>query len=583
MRLCPRTAEDMGGATFGQYQDDLVLPMSKACVAPTGRYRCVGPSCVGGCEVEQSAESCTACCGGEVEPAMARCLFPFLDYKGAKHYTCIEGTDRNGTTGHYCPTAVDADLKMTKGSWCMSACKQVNYVSAPAEICGEMQCAAAGSAPRAATVEIGTDGFDGDSGFYFGARYRLVLFAAADALHASVALRTTSGKQLWRGTFNRSACRAPERRRLHAAAAAGEEDEDEAAAAAAAAAAVEQDGEGKVEGEGAGLEGSLLRGLARRARRRLLVRRDNWWVQMTVRNMTGFRRREGPEARWNGASVRTLAAAEGSGGLVRCAEEVVPAGTLVALQGGCDQPSGLTRLARQMLRAELGESFVLQRQDFPLYLTLLDADASDRGEQTSPPELYFSLYTEELNVARRLGLWLGVPLAFLLLSCCCCCCCCCLCGKSKRPADKAEGDDHQLADDSRLLDISAISGDDTSAQPPESAAPLPLSTPLEIPPTDPFGTPLGQSPPPQRASSRCSSSGTRALRRARSATNHSRTKQRSADGGAHPAQPAGSERYVTRAHEEDYPSDNSPSPALPLGAYRINEAGQAVRDPPYLL
>ena len=70
---------------------------------------------------------------------------------------------------------------------------------------------------------------------------------------------------------------------------------------------------------------------------------------------------------------------EEGGGLVRCAEAVVPAGTLVALQGGCDQPSGLTRLARQMLRAELGESFVLQRQDFPLYLTLLDADASDRG------------------------------------------------------------------------------------------------------------------------------------------------------------------------------------------------------------
>ena len=48
MRLCPRTVEDMGGATFGAYKDDLVLPMSKACVAPTGRHRCVGPSCVGG-------------------------------------------------------------------------------------------------------------------------------------------------------------------------------------------------------------------------------------------------------------------------------------------------------------------------------------------------------------------------------------------------------------------------------------------------------------------------------------------------------------------------------------------------------
>jgi hypothetical protein len=443
----------------------------------------------------------------------------------------------------------------------------VSYVSAPAEICGEMQCAAAGSAPRAAAVEIGTDGFDGDSGFYFGARYGLVLFAAADALHASVALRTASGKQLWRGTFNRSACRAPEsRRRLHAAAAAGEEDEDEATVAA-----VEQEGVGEGEEDGAELEGLLLRRLAQRARRRLLVRRDNWWVQMTVRNMTGFRMREGPEARWNGATVRTLAPAEASGGLVRCAEEVVPAGTLVALQGGCDQPSGLTRLARQMLRAELGDSFVLQRQDLPLHLTLLDANASDRGEQTSPPELYFSLYTEELNVPRRLGLWLGVPLAFLLVTCCCCCCCCLLCGASKQSTDEAEGGEHQLVDDSRLLDISAIPGDDISAQPPKSTPPQPLNErPLESAPSDPFGTPLGQSPPPQRASSRCSSSGTRALRRARSATHHSTSKQRS-------------ERYITEAHQEDYPSDYSPSPSVPLGSYRINEAGQAVPDhcPPY--
>ena len=453
-----------------------------------------------------------------------------------------------------------------------------------------MQCAAAGSAPRAAAVEIRTDGFDGDSGFYFGARYGLVLFAAADALHASVALRTASGKQLWRGTFNRSACSAPERRRLHAAAAAGEEDEDEAAAAAAA---VEQEGKGGGEGDGAELEGLLLRGLARRARRRLLVRRDNWWVQMTARNMTGFRKREGSEARWNGATVRTLAAAEAGGGPVRCAEEVVPAGTLVALQGGCDQPSGPTRLTRQMLRAELGDSFVLRRQDFPLHLTLLDANASDRGEQTSPPELYFSLYTEELNVPRRIGLWLGVPLAFLLVTCCCCCCCCCLCGKSKRPADNTEGADNQLADESRLLDISAISGDDISDQPPKSTPLQRLDKRLpESAPSDPFGTPLGQSPPPQRASSRCSSSGTRALRRARSATHHSPTKQRSAmqggaraEGGARPARPAGSERYITATHDEDYPSDNSPSPSEPLGSYRINEAGQAVPDhnPPYLL
>ena len=56
-----------------------------------------------------------------------------------------------------------------------------------------------------------------------------------------------------------------------------------------------------------------------------------------------------------------------------------------------------------------------------------------------------------------------------------------------------------------------------------------------------------------------------------------------AEEGADPARPAGSERYITAAHDADYPSDNSPSPAVPLGSYRINEAGQAVRDhsPPY--
>jgi hypothetical protein len=174
-------------------------------------------------------------------------------------------------------------------------------------------------------------------------------------------------------------------------------------------------------------------------------------------------------------------------------------------------------------------------------------------------------------VPRRLGLWLGVPLAFLLVTCCCCCCCCLLCGASKQSADEAEGGEHQLVDDSRLLDISAIPGDDISAQPPKSTPPQPLNErPLESAPSDPFGTPLGQSPPPQRASSRCSSSGTRALRRARSATHHSTSKQRS-------------ERYITEAHQEDYPSDYSPSPSVPLGSYRINEAGQAVPDhcPPY--
>ena len=112
MRLCPRTAAG-GDATFGQYTP-LALPMSKACVAPTGQSRCVGPSCVGGCEVEQSAESCTACCGGEALPAQARCVFPFY-FRSQWHHTCLADVGADGAAIHWCPTAVDTDGKPLAG------------------------------------------------------------------------------------------------------------------------------------------------------------------------------------------------------------------------------------------------------------------------------------------------------------------------------------------------------------------------------------------------------------------------------------------------------------------------------------
>ena len=112
MRLCPRTAAG-GDTTFGQYTP-LALPMSKACVAPTGQSRCVGPSCVGGCEVEQSAESCTACCGGEALPAQARCVFPFY-FRSQWHHTCLADVGADGAAIHWCPTAVDTDGKPLAG------------------------------------------------------------------------------------------------------------------------------------------------------------------------------------------------------------------------------------------------------------------------------------------------------------------------------------------------------------------------------------------------------------------------------------------------------------------------------------
>ena len=113
----------------------------------------------------------------------------------------------DGAAVRWCPTAVDAGGKPAagKGSQCTAACRQADYVSSAAEICGEMQCAAAGSAPSAAVVEIRTDGFDGDAGFYFGASYRLVLFAAADAMHASAALQHRQSARL-RGAPARPLC-----------------------------------------------------------------------------------------------------------------------------------------------------------------------------------------------------------------------------------------------------------------------------------------------------------------------------------------------------------------------------------------
>ena len=41
-------------------------------------------------------------------------------------------------------------------------------------------------------IEVRTGGFDGDAGFFFGARYKLVAFVGADYLDASIALRTAS-------------------------------------------------------------------------------------------------------------------------------------------------------------------------------------------------------------------------------------------------------------------------------------------------------------------------------------------------------------------------------------------------------
>ena len=430
VRLCPRYAG--GGVPSYAQLSPLTLPAEDGCRAATGVKRCVGRACVGDCEFKTSALECSACCGGVLEDEFAPCAFPFF-FDRTWHRTCLAAED--GSSIHWCPTALSADGRPNggKGGQCMGSCQQADWVAAPAPICGETQCSAGSNAPQPISFEVRADGFDGEAGFYFGAEYRLVLFAAADAMHLSGSLRTQGGTQLWRGSFERSMCRTPGAQRRRAQ----EEPADSAAG-----------GEQVVVAEA---ESQAEEGLGRLARRRLLVRRDSWWIQLLDHNMTGYRRREGPPARWNGVEPRRIVKASEAGGPVQCAEEVVRANTLVAVQGGCDATSGLQRLPRPMLRAELGPKFVLQQNDFPLYLTVIAANASDRGEPDDPPQLYFSFYTEELDVGQRFGMWVGVPLSFLLLSCCLCCCCCLCCSPAK-PNEEELSDKSLLAVEAQPLE-----------------------------------------------------------------------------------------------------------------------------------
>ena len=472
VRLCPRRANKVGvGTTFDQLSA-LPLPSSYTCRAATNALQCYGPACFGDCVGLTDPQQCTDCCGGTVGDALQPCRFPFY-FQRTWHSTCLAG---DGGSIHWCPTALGSDgrpLTTTRddgtavmlAGQCAAACRQADFVSAPATICGETTCSDAGTTPRAIPIEIRRDGFDGDAGFFLGAKYRLVLYAAADTLDASVTLRTSSGTQIYRGTFNRSACREAEdgarMRRLGGDGGPGDEDEEEddeddeddvfgAAAAEMAGAAgrllAEVVGEERASGAAESLGRGMRRGAqgmrrgVREARRRLaIVRRETWWVDMINRNTTHLRRREGEAARWNGRDwVRPKQG-------VRCAADVVPRNTIVALQGGCDSPSGEHRLERSMLRAEIGPWFTVDGADFPLYLTVLGVNSSDRGPQDDSsgdvhgaeplPQLYFSFYTEELNMSQRLGMWVGVPLGFILFSCCCFCMCCFCCSPPKKKSD----------------------------------------------------------------------------------------------------------------------------------------------------
>ena len=85
--------------------------------------------------------------------------------------------------------------------------------------------------------------------------------------------------------------------------------------------------------------------------------------------------------------------------------------TTVHVAGGCLAPSGSSELGAEYLRAELGAPFKLDAADFPLRLSVLSASASARGTdgpmgtEVEIPALYFSFYTEEVDMRTRELMW----------------------------------------------------------------------------------------------------------------------------------------------------------------------------------
>ena len=442
VRLCPAT-DHAGVATFTQLTNHLATPPALSCRAATASAVCAdegngncdrlladGSSCA---QQTASQQACFECCAGEVVFSYDACQLPF-NFQGAHHDSCISSSQNVSDQHlHWCPTALDG-LGMPLdgvGGQCVDTCRQASFVSAPAEICGELGCAAAGTEANPLSIEIRRGGWGGDAGFLIGAEYHLVLLLTDDVaqMHANVTLRTSAGRLLYRGAFDRHACRnssaasVERRRRLSsrtppppgAGSGPGAGSADVSAAAAATP------------------DQPLPRS---RRGRSLLARRQTWWTTLTGQTPDGERVREGDGARWAGR--RPVDA----GDEVLCADEVVPAETLVALQGDCNAESyPAHRTAGALLRAELGAPFALEASDFPLFLTVLGTELAFRGTNADglqvpyAPAMFFTFYTPLLDTTARWTMWLGPPLGFLTLVCCCCCCLCCCC---RQVANRAE-------------------------------------------------------------------------------------------------------------------------------------------------
>ena len=430
-RLCPRTSEPRYESFDGRLE-----AFSSTCQAVTpdpptcGRSRACE---VFGCTDTAigSEQECSDCCGGALVRTYAPCVFPFRFADGNgnmrtnsrcaiydRDCAVVDCVERQ--IG-WCPTSIDPDTREPVGlsGECDTDCMQLDYVGSALPTCTP-ECPAQNPTPTAQTIVITENGWGGNSGIRLGADYKLVLFSHGTHILANVKLETASGVRLHQGNFSHHSCldaALPSYggRRL--------DNVDEVAEAEAAAKMAEAP------------PPSNRRGLLKRVR--------NWWDQFGHRDeYPNLRAKEGDGARWRGqqpVDVPNLVD-------VQCVALGETAGTEVYIQGSCEVVLGTRTLPHNLLRAELGRPFRLQAGDFPLRLTVLSMQASLRGGHAvnaaadvpgADPAVYFTLYTEELDVTYRMLMDFGIPLLYVLLSCGCCACLC-LCATSEANKEDPE-------------------------------------------------------------------------------------------------------------------------------------------------
>jgi hypothetical protein len=255
--------------------------------------------------------------------------------------------------------------------------------------------------------------------------YPCTVARAAQHLTLNMSLTSAQGRTLYRGRFSRDECAAAveeQRRRLGL---------DVATATSSSARA-------RRPTDDRGVSPHLLSGAAgpTPVHARQLLKRRETWLDTVGHHHTIYRSKDGEAARWAGTEPAAYDAEPLDGGEptpTRCSLSVPTRGSTVYVDGTCDTSDlGVVTLAHDVLRAEVGETFALHADDFPLALEIGGLRSSVRGDDAhdamaddaDAPAVYVTLFTEEVDEAARHALWVGVPLLYLALSCCCCCALC---------------------------------------------------------------------------------------------------------------------------------------------------------------